>query len=481
MESLLDQADALARSSEQPARPDFVIPDEYSMLASGVSPYLTIGDTTRMGRGWTAAKDVPEGTLLVVAKPLAMVMDWQDDSAPMNDEDMDDDEEDTEPRVNELLLLQILDLLNDQPSMWTEKLTTLFPREEDLPALPAWVCQDDDVFMQIESKVQKLRSNALLEPHVAFIAKRLPLIIRYNILSVETCPELLSYPGPHGHSNLSGVALYHWPSFFNHSHRPNCSRYAVGDVMFFYANQDIEIGSQVCISYIEHDVLCESAWRRNELLSMNFDDADFEAMESSQPSPDEAEGPDMPVVDAAVQNELMAMDPFERLKSIEELTQQATGAKNPEDAQEGMDESESQGMSAEDNAAGSNPSQWFQCDLQNLRILKAITLEGMGQTKDALQLWEECVQFTEQNLPPCDEASIVMRVQAALSAHRLGDTTCAVNHANAALQTHVAIFGGDVARFRRRYRHDLELQFRPASTGDANPKSAADVLWPMPV
>jgi hypothetical protein len=465
-ETLLDQADALARSSPQPARPNFGIPDEYAQLASGVSSYLTLTDTPGMGKGWMAANDVPCGTLLMVAKPMALVMDWQDDTPAIDDEMENDDEEEKEPRVNELLLLQILDLLNEQPGLWTERLSTLFPRDDDLPALPAWVCQDDDVFLQIEARVEKLRSNRLLVSHVPQIAKRLPLIIRYNVLSVETCPEVLSYPGPNGHSNLSGVGLYHWPSFFNHSHRPNCSRWAVGDVMFFYANQDIDIGCHVCISYIEHDVLCESAWRRNGLLGMNFDDADLEAMESSEPSPEEAEGPDQPVMDPAVQTELMGMDPFERLTSIEELTQQAMGMKDPSGGQEGAPEA---GIA----------SKWFLCDIQNLRILKAITLEGMGQSVEASKLWEECVDFVEGRLPPCDEASVVMRVQAALSAFRNGDVTRATQHADAALETHAMVFGGGVARFRRRYRHDLELKFRPASSNNESSKDPVDILWPL--
>jgi hypothetical protein len=468
LETLLDEADSLARSSLLPARPDFAVPEEYALLASGVSPHLTLTEAPGMGKGWMAASDVPRGTLLMVAKPMALVMDWQDDTPSINDEEMEDeDEEEKEPRVNELLLLQILDLLHEQPDLWTERLSTLFPRDDDLPNLPAWVCQDDDVFFQIEGKVEKLRSNRLLEPHAAQIAKRLPLIIRHNVLSVETCPELLSYPGPNGHSILSGVGLYHWPSFFNHSRRPNCSRWAVGDIMFFYANQDIEIGSQVCISYIEHDVLCESAWRRNGLLRMNFDDADYEAMESSEPSPEEAEGPDQPVMDSAVQTELMGMDPFERLKAIEELTQQAMGTKDPSGGRVGAPES-------------SVASKWFLCDIHNLRILKAITLEGMGQSAEALKLWEECVKFVEEKLPPCDEASVVMRVQAALSAFRNGDVTRAKQHADAALETHAMVFGGGVARFRRRYRHDLELEFR-SNNKSSDPRGSTgtvDALWP---
>jgi len=129
---------------------------------------------------------------------------------------------------------------------------------------------------------------------------------------------------------------------------------------------------------------------------------------------------------------------------------------------------------------------WFQCDAHNLRILKAITLDGLGQTEAALQLWEESIAFVEQKLPPLDENSVVLRVQAALCAHHRGANDEAMmgrakEHARIALETHHLLFGGGVARFRRRFRHDLELRLRPAAAGAAETSgsSAVDFLWPF--
>jgi hypothetical protein len=480
MEELLDKADQWARAGgEQPERPDFNVPEEYLAIPT-TEQYLTLHHSSEnensKGNSWFAQRDLPAGTLLMVAKPVGMVMDWQDDSVeeilPENEQDDEDDEEgmmdddDKEPRLNELLLLQLLDTIQKEPSIWTECLCTLFPRtQQELSRLPAWVCEDDDIFCQIEASIQAIGALPQMGDLAKEISKRLPLIIRYNILSIETCPELLSYPGPEGHVSLSGVGLYHLPSFFNHSSTPNASRWAIGDVMGVVANQSIKAGTEICISYIEHDVLCESAFRRNQMLRMDFVDGPV----SEPASPFEEEGPDVPVVDSDVQNELMEMDPFERLSAIEELLQQATGAKRPEGEQ--------------DSAMGTtaNGTSWFQCDVQNLRILKAISLEGLGQTKEALTLWEESVDFCEKTLPPNDENTIVVRVQAAFSALAVGNLDKAREQALAALQTHALLFGGGVARFRRRMAADLRLKLRP-ETGtrtELNGAPAVDILWPL--
>ena len=487
MEALLDSADALA-AREEPDLPDFGIPEAFDHLQDP-SDFLDLRDSQGKGKGWFATKDLPAGTHILVAKPIAMILDWenepddegqievdgetpedamQDSDALLEDADDDDededlkDEEEPEPRLNQMLLLDILEGLQDKPNFWFDQLTNMFPRDDhDLNALPAWVCPDDSMFMQVEAALAILRSG----PHfckevVTEMAKRLPHIIRYNILSVETCPELLSYPGPGGHTSLSGVGLYYLPSFFNHSSRPNCSRWAIGDVMFFVTNQPVKAGEELCISYIEHDVLCESPFRRNRMLRMDFNEPD-----DGKTYPPQDDGPEMPVVDPDVQNELMMSGPLERLTSIEELLQQAKGEKAPEEEDDDMD------------VTNSPADGWFQCDVHNLRILQAITLESLGQTKKALEVWEQAVQFCQENLPPADEGSVVVRIQAALCALHAGNVQRASEHAQAALQMHNILFGGGVAWFRRRCKRDLELTIRPTSkAGDTPP---VDILWPL--
>jgi hypothetical protein len=472
MESLLDQADALvltAGDEGEPERPDFDIPEEYARLTAPFE-LLQLLENPSKGKGWFAKHDIPVGTNLLVAKPVAMALDWEwdggaDENGSVDQGSMDEDSESApeppESQINELLVLEVLQKIKESPSLWFDTIATLYPRDPvDIQASPVWISKDDALFIQFEAIIQELDQLPELHGTAKEISQRLPLIIRYNVLSMETCPELLCFPGPTGHSCLSGVGLYHLPSFFNHDARPNASRYAVGDIMWFVANQDIPAGSEVCISYLEHDVLCESAFRRNLMLTLDF-------KENEDSGSDHQEGPELPVIDSEVQNELMSMVPYERLESIEQLVQQAAGEALPEGEQ----------LEVDDMDAGAGP--WYECDLHNLRILKAITLDGIGQSQQALPVWEECVQFTETKMPPNDESSIVLHVQAALCSWHNKEEDRARQHAMVALNVHTLLFGGGVSRFRRRYRKEFCLSLRPNSSDDSAGPSVEHILWPL--
>ncbi len=465
METLLDQADALVLTAgdDGPERPDFEIPEEL-LPFSTPRDILEIRENPNKGKGLFATRPLPAGTILLVSKPLSWALDseWE---GGVPDEEIEDMEEDSEhpaepqeSHVNELLVLETVQAIKEDPSLWLDKISNLYPRDAvDIEASPVWISKDDDIFSQFEQMVQELENVPGLEGKSNEISKRVPLIIRYNVLSIETCPEMLSYPGSTGHSTLSGVGLYFWPSFFNHDSRPNASRYAVGDIMWFVANQDIQAGEEVCISYLEHDILCESAYRRNIMLTLDF-------KEDEDASGVIVDGPGIPVVDSEVQNELMSMNPFERLDYIDQLMQQAAGEALPE------------GEAVEEDGMDAHGERWFECDMQNLRILKAITLDGMGQSRKGMDLWEQSVEFTETRLPPNDESSVVLRVQAALCAWAMRDEEKARTHAAKALQIHELIFGGGVRRFRRRFQKEFCLNLRNETTRDG--KSVQDSLWP---
>ncbi len=287
MESLLDQADALVLTAgeEGPERPNFAIPEELTKLTTPNGDWLEIRENPNKGKGWFSKVNIPAGSPIFVCKALVCALDLEyiagnddddnDDDDGENEMDDDDEEEEEDEahgsQVNELLVLDLLQNILDDPSIWLEQLTNLYPREEvDIKASPIWISKDDAVFSQFEAMKDQIEKVPALVGKSKEISERLPLIIRYNVLSIETCPELLSHPGANGHHPLSGVGLYYWPSFFNHDSRPNISRYAVGDVMWFVANQDIVAGGELCISYLEQDILCENTFRRNCMLTLDF-------------------------------------------------------------------------------------------------------------------------------------------------------------------------------------------------------------------
>lgn len=698
METLLDEADAWIASNEE-SPPDFAIPEIYmngnilisqpssllsritttttksssAVMTSSSSPYIEVRDTTlsstntpvssssqqqqeqhdkKKGYGWFSKQFIPVGTIIMIAKPISMVMEWEDeddddeddinpkdatkesdhtlasttttsqqsmqqhhkmiddnemveeaqhgqedvddekidedweeDDHEEEDEEVEDDvdfdnddfdeeedndisedhddnneiglddidhnddvailkiknaktnEEEPEPHMNEILLLRIVQRLLNEPNIWIEQLNHLYPRTEyELVQLPSWVCHDDIMFMQIEECYSQLIQRNIYTIDIVRqqIAKRLPLIIRYNILSIETSCELLSYP-TNGYIDLAGVGLYHLPSYFNHSQRcPNINRWAVGDVMSFVTNQNIQPNTELCISYIEHDILCENSYRRNQMLRMDFKAIDYDGEHNNNKVAEETNGPDMPVVDSEVQNELMSMNPFDRLSAIDEMILQAIGVEASKIMADGGAETEStmlpslrehdgtdmlheseQSMSSmiADPSQNNNNSNgdaveksihcgpstnvtilWFQCDIHNLRILKAITLDVLGQSMKALLLWESSIQFVENPyMPPMDESSIVIRVQAALcSLHIYYSKQIdeymirAKQHANTALKHHTLLFGGNIQSFRRRFYHDFALPLRPlrhSANGDSSlvqqQELYVNTLWPI--
>jgi len=479
METLLDQAEALlAANPETPPRPDFPLPDD--CLDSPPERFMTLKDNGLKGRGWFATEEILAGTVLICAKPIVMVMDWEDptEDTVFASEETDGDEEmsiENEvsglSKLNEILLLELLRVIAKDPSLWTNRLSELFPRTEELEALDGWICTDDNVFLQFEELVRGIQQQTSLpEAVVKDLSKRLPLIVRYNVLSAETMPELMVHPSPQqGYAALSGTCLYHLPSFFNHDSHPNASRYAVGDVLWIVANQNIPAGSEICISYLEHEVLCEPPSIRTLMLNMDFTEPENDATAEEVHNEDE-DGPDMPVVDTDVQNELMQMDPMERLHAIETLTKQALGEGLPIEDGEGEPPMEGDGEVMDETT---HDAPWFECDVQNLRILKALTLDSLGRLEEAFSNWKESVTFCRSKLPPNDEALTVMLVQAALCASQQPKHQDEARRLAAeALQVHSILFGGGVQRFRRRYKREFQLALRPTYTSYE--------LWPLP-
>mmetsp|Transcript_13146 Transcript_13146/g.24672 ORF Transcript_13146/g.24672 Transcript_13146/m.24672 type:complete len:241 (-) Transcript_13146:1056-1778(-) len=239
MEALLDQADALilAAGEDGPERPSFEIPESLLPLTVPNEDWLEIRENPNKGKGWFAKGPIPAGSVILVSKPIAMALDLEyvgpdqeeDDEEQNEDgvsnhamEESENPEEPQESTVNELLVLEILQSILTNPSIWLQQISKLYPREHvDIEASPVWISKDDEVFSQFETMVEQIEQVPELKGKSKEISQRLPLIIRYNVLSVETCPELLSHPGLNGHNPLSGVGLYHWPSFFNHDARPN--------------------------------------------------------------------------------------------------------------------------------------------------------------------------------------------------------------------------------------------------------------------
>ncbi|KAL7534340.1 hypothetical protein ACHAXR_005800 [Thalassiosira sp. AJA248-18] len=432
--------------------------------------------------------DMKAGTNLVIAKPIVICWDVEEEE----EEDSEDDEEEGEEeeggmvdsndsggdasvdsytnkkqkalsekakseeeatgtKRNGILILRTLEKINQSPTLWTNTLSKMYPRDIDTAlSLPPWFCSDASIGMEIEMQMNKLSTLSLFpsaenEEVCKDIMMRLPLIIRYNVLSVETCSELFVYPdvSKGGMAGLAGTGLYGPEvSYFNHSCKPNVSRYCIGDVMFFVTNRDVAKGEELCFSYIEHEFLCENSKKRSALLDMDFELEDDDDAADGRPNkkqkvakmPSKERGGTIhyPLIDTEMQSELMATPPMERLDLINELLDQK----------------------------GVDPVQDYRCDKYQLHILMAITLDGLGKSREALPEWEMAIDFAVNTFPPLDETTVALLVQAALCALK-DDRVKAKHHAGEALKMHNSLFGGGKERLLKRYEKELACPMRP--------------------
>jgi hypothetical protein len=440
-------------SKEENPTPDLPIPANCDQSGNNL---LEIRDTTGKGKGFYAKQDINAGTTLIGAKPISLVMDWEEDD---EEDEMsmceDDGEEDCDvmkgSKRNGMLLARLAKAMKEKPSIWFEQVSNLFPRQV---TDTIWICECPETGMEIERAM-----NALAEVHqfdddaVDEIRLRLPLIIRYNCLSVETGSELFVHPNQErgGHIALSGTGLYYHPSYFNHSHTPNVARYSIGDVMFFVSNRGIKCGEELCISYIESEHLCENPRVRTNLLDMDFEENSVHVVVDGAETT-------YPIIDLDMQDELMSIHPIERLDEIKRLLKQAT----------------SDTVTLDDEG---EELRWFKSDAHQLRIILALTYDSIGQHTNALKEWEQCIVFVKEHLPPCDESAVALYVQGALCAQASGQWSTVKAYSKLAMETHDLLFGGGVQFFRQRYAKEAELTLRPPSKKVLNGSAAFDLLW----
>jgi hypothetical protein len=174
METLLDQADALiliADPHNGPERPCFEFPESLLPWTTPNSEVLELKENPNKGKGWYAKQPIPVGSVILVAKPIAMALDLEyvgpDQEVDEGDQnDTDDDKEAMEESenqeeqgssVNELLVLQVLQSIFADPSLWTEQISLLYPRDAvDIEASPVWISKDDDIFAQFETMIKQI-------------------------------------------------------------------------------------------------------------------------------------------------------------------------------------------------------------------------------------------------------------------------------------------------------------------------------------
>jgi hypothetical protein len=398
------------------------------------------------GRGVIAKHTLAPGVTIAVCKALAIAFDKDEDETSGDDDDNDllvvDDP--TARLVLELVgKLKKTSPVDGMNGNLAEVLSRLWPRNlselnPNVVSVKAWRCRNAKLQARMHHALASLpRSEGL----------RLPEIVRSNAMGVCTNSEQLCHFS--AFRRLSGVALYDEGSFFNHSCAPNVSRYFLGDWAVFRTNQVVPKGEELCISYIEADLLCERAAVRqcalNEQhksfqLSDNISDDEGsegsvphtlgEAAESIVTDSDEASGNDAANrtkrITEDIQRELMGLPPHSRIEEIDAIL--------------------------EDTALS---DAFLETDHRELYQLKAIAWGELGEPENARQFWSTCLKWTQDNLPPADESIIFYGLHVAMCELALNREEKARKYIAEACRVHSIAFGGDAFWFALRYRKEL--------------------------
>lgn len=265
---------------------------------------------------------------------------------------------------------------------------------------------------------------------------RLKRVVRANSLGIYTNSEQLCYPDQF--LQLSGVGLYLNGSLFNHDCRPNTTRFNVGAIAVFRTNRLVRKGQELCISYIESDILCEPASLRNlELGGRDFrvrdpGDSDDEEEDDEADEMEEPEEPEEPElyrkIDEEAQEALLELDPPARLENIALLLKDRETAES-----------------------------FIRADRKELSLLQAVACTQLGYFSTALEHWEECIAFASVHCPPHDECLVCYSVHAAIVALASDQSEIAAAHMRAAAKTHAVAFGGGAIFFRARYSKEVDI------------------------
>ena len=361
------------------------------------------------------------------------------------------------------LILRVLEKIISSPSIWENNITKLYPRDMNTAkALPSWTCSDDA--LDVEAQLKGLFKLSLFPSETCEeIALRLPLIIRYNAFLIETSSELFVYSNPldGGMTSLAGVGLY-GPvlSYFNHSCKPNVSKISIGDVTILFANRDIQVGDELCHSYLSHEYLCESNETRNAILSNDFclGETNNDNCDNNSHKKEERPAKRMKGESTETSTDTICVPPF----ILSQWYDSETGILyKPK-----------------------GPIQTFRCMEKYLvPIWKARILESQGRSnkhkfdkkhglEHALPQWQAAIEFAEATFPPLDVRKIALYVQAALCASvcsfgewkklaartkgwRVGNIEIAQQYANKAVDMHNTIFGGGLKLFLKRYSDEF--------------------------
>jgi len=291
---------------------------------------------------------------------------------------------------------------------------------------------------------------------------RMRAVVRLNSLGFYTHSEQLCHG--QNYTALTGTGVFVLASGFNHSCEPCVARHSIGDITVFVTNRLVREGEELCISYIETELLSAPTSLRAQSLNRDFTCACPRCLAS--PAADEGaglRGREFLHVDAQVQANLSLLPPAERVEAVEAALRGEMG-----DDDEGEEEEGGPSGCAESGGSAVVLGK----DAQELRVVQALALMQMQRWADALQVWRRLAAFACRHCPPFDEALVAYATQAALcalaapAAADSASSACASapaprDYAAIAAAVHRVAFGTDLYRWR--YRREVQDSVVPES------------------
>uniref|UniRef100_A0A7S4SVD9 SET domain-containing protein n=1 Tax=Alexandrium monilatum TaxID=311494 RepID=A0A7S4SVD9_9DINO len=242
-----------SRPCSQPAASDR--PPRFAL-----SSHLTLRRAEGRGRGWFARAGLAAGTVVLVEKPVVATLDaeWR------NEDWAGSDGADTTA-----LGLELAHCFS--PGLGAV-LANLHPQPGAVPPVPrdAEGGQDSSDSEEDEAALCAVMAQAwgAVEGPSEEEKERLRRVVQLNSLGFYTNSEQLCHHG--NFTALTGSGLYALASGFNHSCDPNVARFSIGDVTAFVTNRPVEAGGELCISYIESELLCAPKSVRAQSLNRDF-------------------------------------------------------------------------------------------------------------------------------------------------------------------------------------------------------------------
>eukprot|EP00397_Hematodinium_sp_SG-2012_P028735 GEMP01030283.1.p1 GENE.GEMP01030283.1~~GEMP01030283.1.p1 ORF type:complete len:425 (+),score=83.24 GEMP01030283.1:82-1356(+) len=222
-----------------------------------ISTAIIRRNSKRNGNGFYADRDIEEGALLLVEKPLVSILDSELSGQPSEEDDNGDTQglflalgkkrDQIIPWLSHFHPLESSNTENDEKDNRVEESA----KKEDTPCYP----EEDAAAWKINTDQTRTVDARAME--------RYRLICQFNSLGFYTNSEQICYN--YTYRPLTGTGIYSLSSTFNHSCEPNVGRYSMGDVCFFRANRMVKKGDELCISYCEVETLAEKKRIRHQV------------------------------------------------------------------------------------------------------------------------------------------------------------------------------------------------------------------------